>query len=71
MGHRVQRLVVATNCISSFNRVNRIHGTPEEYSRVTKTICLLSPELVMVDAYVSPCKKDVFEVLQAILNTVA
>ncbi|WP_291983253.1 MULTISPECIES: hypothetical protein [unclassified Candidatus Accumulibacter] len=40
-----------------------IEAIPKEYLRVSKTLLLLSPELVFVDPYLNPCKSDRQDVL--------
>jgi hypothetical protein len=49
----------------------RILGTPQEYARVAKFLVLLSPELVLVDPYLNPIKKNCKSVLGPILKLAA
>ena len=49
----------------------RILGTASEYARISKILMLLSPELVLVDAYVNPLKRDCESVLKAMFEIAA
>jgi hypothetical protein len=48
-----------------------IDAVASEYVRVSRTLLLISPELVITDPYLNPCKRDREEVLRAILQTAA
>jgi hypothetical protein len=48
-----------------------IDAIASEYVRVSRTLLLISPELVIVDPYLNPCKRDREDVLRAMLQTVA
>jgi hypothetical protein len=45
-----------------------IDATAAEYVRVCRTLLLISQELVVVDPYLNPCKRDRAEVLLALLS---
>ncbi|MBL0354002.1 MAG: hypothetical protein IPP03_15605 [Dechloromonas sp.] len=49
----------------------KIEGIPREFVRVCKTIALFSPEIVMVDPYVNPCKQNAVSVLRPLLQQIA
>ena len=49
----------------------RILGTATEYARISKILLLLSPELVLVDAYLNPLKRDCEFVLKAMFEIAA
>lgn len=49
----------------------KIQSTPEEYERVCGTLLKISGEIFLVDPYLNPCKKDIRQVLKAILQKVA
>jgi hypothetical protein len=44
---------------------------PQEFARVAKTLVSISQELIFVDPFVNPCKKDVYIVLGAIFKLIA
>lgn len=46
-----------------------IEAIAKEYVRVSRTLLLLSPELVFVDPYLNPCKNDRQDVLSEMLAT--
>lgn len=48
-----------------------IEAVAREYVRVSRTLLLLSPELVLVDPYLNPCKKDRQDVISEMLATAA
>lgn len=46
-----------------------IEAVSSEYARVSKTLLLLSPELIFVDPYLNPCKSDRRDVLIELFRT--
>jgi hypothetical protein len=48
-----------------------IDAVAKEYVRVSKTLLLLSPELIFVDPYLNPCKNDRRDVLVAMFAVAA
>lgn len=49
----------------------KIKATAEEYARVSRTLLVVSGELLFVDPYLNPCSKDVFPVMEEMLKVVA
>lgn len=49
----------------------RVDGTPEEYARVCRTLLVISPEIHLVDPFLDVTKRDVCEVLKALLGVAA
>lgn len=49
----------------------RIEGTAFEYTRISKILLVLSPEIALVDPYLNPLKGDCAAVLKAIFETAA
>lgn len=45
-----------------------IEAIASEYVRTSRTLLLLSPELIFVDPYLNPCKNDRRDILVAMLN---
>lgn len=46
----------------------RIKSTPTEYVRVCKTLLIVSPELIFVDPYLTPCRTDFRGVFEGMLE---
>lgn len=46
----------------------RIEGQANEFERVCRTLIKLSPELFLVDPYLSPCKNDIRPILGSVLR---
>lgn len=48
----------------------KVHGTVEEYLRVSRTLLAISPELFFADPYLNPCRKKNEQVMEGMLKRI-